>query len=45
MSLWRVFVVVTVCCSTVVILGMLNIWLGVLSVPVLYGIQRSLLTK
>lgn len=45
MSLWRVVIVTGICCGAAVILGMINIWLGALSLPILYSIQRSLLSK
>lgn len=45
MSLWRVIFVTAICIAVVVGLGFINIWLGVLSVPIMYSIQRSFLTK
>jgi len=45
MSLWRVVIVTVLCIGTVIALGSINIWLGVLSMPILYSIQKSLLSK
>jgi hypothetical protein len=45
MSLWRVVIVTGICCATVLVLGAINIWIGALSLPIVYSIQKSLLTK
>lgn len=45
MSLWRVVIVTVICCAVVLGLGFINIWLGVLSLPIMYSIQRSFLSK
>jgi hypothetical protein len=44
MSLWRVVIVTAICGALVVGLGFINIWLGVLALPIAYGMQRSFLT-
>jgi hypothetical protein len=41
----RILFVIGSCAGATLILGALNIWLGVLSLPITYGLAKSLLSK
>jgi hypothetical protein len=40
----RVIVVTAICCGIVVGLGAINIFLGVLSLPIVYSLQKQFLS-
>lgn len=41
----RILFIIGCCAGVTLILGALNIWLGVLSLPITYGLANSLLSK
>ena len=43
-GLLKIFGVVGTCAGIVVALGLVNIWLGILALPILYGISDSFLS-
>lgn len=45
MSLWRVLAITGICGGAAVSIGAVNIWLGILAAPILYGISSALLRE
>lgn len=45
MSFWRAILVPLICGLITVVIGAVNIWLGVLALPIMFGISKSLLSK
>lgn len=41
----RILLVIGICGGVTVALGAINIWLGVLALPITYGLADDLLTK
>lgn len=39
----KIILVISVCGGATVLLGQINIWLGVLALPILYGLSEDLL--
>ena len=42
-SLLRIVLTIGTCAAITVALGTVNIWLGILSMPILYGVSQDLL--
>lgn len=41
----KIIVVIGLCGAITVVLGAINIWLGVLTLPITYGLAEGLLSK
>jgi hypothetical protein len=41
MGLWKIAGIVGTCAGITIALAMVNIWLGILAMPILYGICES----